>query len=165
MGISALLFAISEYKVITKREKNISKKMYIFKLIATTGVMLTFLVTALYLAPIVVKDFWRLFKNSNLFYHLVIPILSFIAFVFFEHTDIERKYTLWGIIPIFIYAIFYVGNILLHLENGKVLPNYDWYFFAQGSLMTTIVVFILMHIITYVICLIIWFINKKVEFK
>lgn len=163
MGITSLIFAILEYRIITKKEKKISSKLYTLKLVSTVGVMLTFLVTTCYLAPFLVDNFFILFKNSNLFFHFIIPVISLITFVFFEHADIKFKDTFWGVLPVSLYAIFYILNILTHIENGKVLPQYDWYFFAQGGLIQTIIVFIFMHIFTYLISLCLWFLNKKLR--
>ena len=161
MGITALIFAISEYKIINQKEKKISSKLYVLKLISTVGVTLTFIVTTFYLAPFIVDNFFVLFKNSNLFFHLIIPILSLVTFVFFEHANIKFKYTFYGLIPVILYGLFYVTNVLIHIENGAVLKKYDWYFFAQGGLLTTIFVFVFLHVLTYIISLSIWFLNKK----
>jgi len=164
MGLISLLFAFYEYQIIKNKVKIIPKEIYVMKLIFTVSVMLTFFITTFYLAPFSSKGFWSMFQNSNLFFHLIIPILSLITFVFFENTNkIKFKYTAWGLLPTFIYAIFYVVNIYIHIENNKVSYLYDWYGFAQGSLVSIIIVFALMHIITYVICVTIWFFNKKLK--
>ena len=39
-----------------------------------------------------------------------------------------------------LYASFYTPNVLLHLDNGKVNPVYDWYGFLQFGVWTTIIV-------------------------
>jgi len=164
MGIMALIFAIYEYQIIDKKSKKIPEKIYVLKLVSTTSVMLTFLVTVLYLAPYAKTGFFSMFQNSNLFFHLIIPVLSLITFIFFENKNLKFKYTFYGLIPTFFYAIFYVINILTHLENGKISFKYDWYGFAQGGINTIGIIFTLMHIITYVITLIIWFLNRKLGY-
>ena len=162
MGIISLLFAIFEYKLIKNKIKVIPKELYIIKFMFTVSIMLTFFTTVLYLAPFAPKGFFSMFQNSNLFFHFVIPVLSFITFILFEKNDfVKFKNTFLGLIPTFIYAFFYVINLLVHLENGRVSSEYDWYGFAQGNLVSTIIVFFLMHLFTYIICLIVWFLNKK----
>ena len=47
------------------------------------------------------------------------------------------------------------------MENGKVSPVYDWYWFVQNGVWTAIIVVPLMFLITYLITLILWKINKK----
>ena len=99
--------------------------------------------------------------NSNLFYHLIIPVLSIITFVFFEKNNkINFKDTLYGLLPVIVYSFFYVTNILIHMENGKVSPIYDWYWFVQNGVWTIIIVGSLMLLITYLISLGLWKLNK-----
>ena len=103
-----------------------------------------------------------MFQNSNLFFHLIIPILSLITFVFFEKTNkIKFKYTFLCLIPIIVYGIFYTINILLHLDNGRIISKYDFYGFAQGGVNTILFVFLFMLIISYIITLLTWYLNKK----
>ena len=90
-----------------------------------------------------------MFKNSNLFYHLIIPLLSIITFTIFESTDkIKFKDTFVGIITMFIYSIFYLVNVLIHVENG---------------LQAAFVVIPIMYLITYFISCGLWFLNKKIS--
>ena len=162
IGIMSLLFAYFEYQIIKGKRKNIPSKLYIIKYIATIGVLLTFLVTVLYLAPFSPKGFFSMFQNSNLFFHLIIPILSLITFVFFEKTDkIKFKHTFLSLIPTLAYSIFYVAIILTHLEDGKIALTYDWYGFAQGGLKVAILVFIFIQVATYIVGLSIWFLNRR----
>ena len=50
-------------------------------------VTLTFSVVFLYLGPISKGGISKLLQNSNLFFHLVIPLLNIIDFVFFVKID------------------------------------------------------------------------------
>ena len=157
MGIISLLFAIKEIK-----NEEITKNMYRLKLMSTTAVTLTFIVVFIYLGPISKDGIKSMLQNSNLFFHLIIPVLSIINLTLFEKTDkLKRKDTLYGIIPTVIYALFYLTNILIHVENGKVSPIYDWYWFVQGGLKTAIIVAPTIILITYIISLILWKINRK----
>lgn len=49
------------------------------------------------------------------------------------------------------------------MENGKVSPEYDWYWFAQGGLWQIIIVVPLIFGITYIISLLLWKLNRKVK--
>ena len=119
-GITSLLFVVYECLVLKKRINTIPKFVYILKYISTVAVSLTFLVTLFYLAPSFGKHFWFLYQNSNLFFHLLVPILCFISFTIFEKTKLSFKYTLWSVSTMVLYGIFYIGNILIHQENGIV---------------------------------------------
>ena len=37
-----------------------------------------------------------------------------------------------------IYAIYYITNILIHIENKMVSLDYDWYYFVQAGINTFI---------------------------
>ena len=153
MGIVALLFAITKIR---------STALYVWKLIATGAVTLTFL--------IVFGDFWLALKipimsmlqNGNLLYHLVIPVLSILTFVFFERTErIKFRYTFLGMIPTFVYAIFYAIVVFTHMENGVVPKEYDWYGFTNAGIYAGIAVIPAMLILSYIICFLLWLANRK----
>lgn len=164
IGIIALLFCYLEFKLLKERIKEIPTIAYILKMIATTAVGLTFLVVFAYLGPITEYGIIAMIMNSNLFFHLITPLLSMICFTLFEKTNkIKFKYTFLGILPTFLYAIYYMINIFIHMENGKVSPVYDWYWFVQNGVWTAIIVVPLMLFITYIITLILWRINIKKE--
>ena len=101
-------------------------------------------------------------QNSNLFLHLIIPVLSIITFIFFEKTNkFKTKDALFGIIPTLLYEVYYLINIIVHMENGKVSTIYDWYWFLQNGVWTAIVVGPFMIIISYLISLILYKLNKR----
>lgn len=161
MGIASFAFMIEEIKLLKGINKSINKKMYILKLMATTAVTITFLTVFLYLGPISKDGIPSMIQNSNLFFHLIIPVLSIITFVFFEKTNtISFKNTLFGIIPTLIYELYYLINILIHIENGKVSPLYDWYWFLQNGVWTAIIVAPFMLIVSYLVSIVLWKINK-----
>ena len=128
---------------------------------ATTSVGLTFFTVVAYLGPISKGGIPSMLMNSNLFLHLIIPTTSIVVFVFFERNEkIKFKHVVLGVIPMLIYAVCYLTNILIHMENGKVSPKYDWYWFVQNGVWTAAIVVPIMIVITYVISLILWICNK-----
>ncbi len=162
MGIVALLFAIKEIGVLRGNIDEIPAKYYVLKLMGTVAVGLTFFVVFAYLEFIVEGGIALLLMNSNLFLHLIIPVLSILNFAIFEKIDkLKFKYTFFGLIPTMVYAIYYVTNVLIHMENGKVSPIYDWYWFVQNGVWTAFIVTPVILIITYIISLLLWKINKK----
>lgn len=162
MGIVSLIFVIKEKALLEGKIDEIPASLYIMKLVSTVGVALTFLVVFCYLGPIASGGLISLLKNGNLFFHFLIPLLSIINFIFFEQTDkLKFKYSFIGILTALVYAIFYLINVLIHIENGKVSPMYDWYWFVQGGLWQAIIVLPLMLVITYIISLLLWKFNRK----
>ena len=162
MVIATILFAHKERKLINGEIKKIPVLYYILKYIGTVSITLTFLVVAVYLSRIVDGGIIVLLQNSNLFFHLIIPILSIITFLIFERTDkIKFHYVISSLIPVMLYAIYYILNIILHLEDGKVSPKYDWYWFVQNNINNAYIVGTVIIITTFVIGLVIWIINRK----
>ena len=162
VGLISLILCYFEYQVIKNKRNEIPSYLYIFKLVGTVSVMLTFLVTAFYLAPSIPNGYYALYRNAYLFFHLIVPLLSLISFIFFEKTNkIKFKYLFLSLAPIILYGIFYIANILLHLDNGNISKEYDFYMFAQGGTNTIIFVFLVIQILSFIITLIIWLLNKE----
>lgn len=161
MGIASLIFLIEEMKVLKEFQESISMNKYILKLTSTTAVSLTFFIVFTYLGPISEGGIKTMLMNSNLFFHLFIPILSIIVFIFFEKTNqIDIKKTLYGTIPTIIYEFYYLTNILIHMENGKVSPLYDWYWFVQNGVWDSLFIAPLILVISYIISLTLWKLNR-----
>ena len=103
-----------------------------------------------------------LLKNSNLFFHLITPLLSIITFILFEKTNkLSFKYTFIGTSSTIIYSIFYTTNVFIHIKDGKVDQIYDWYYFVQGGLHQTFFVLPIMLIFSYIISLLLWYFNRR----
>ncbi len=162
VGISSLLLLIYEILFI-KKGKSIPRELFIFKYLGTTSVLLTFLVTTFFLAPFSVFNFLDFYKNSNFFFHFLIPVISGISFIFFEKNNISFKETFLSIIPMFIYALIYMINVFTHLENGAVSYEYDFYWFLRGGINTVFIVVPVIFISTYLIGFITWKLNHKIN--
>jgi hypothetical protein len=135
--------------------------LYILKLSATTAVSLTMIITVFFLAPSA-EHFYDLFLNSNLFMHLLTPVLCIISFSFFESFGKTAfPLSLTGLLPMLCYAAYYIPNILIHLENGKTSYEYDWYGFLKGGLNTIWFVMLILFSITLFISITLWALNKK----
>ena len=162
MGIAALLFIIQEWKVLTGKQKRIAKRFYVYKLMATCAVGLTFIIVFFYLGRITPNGFFSIYMNQNLFFHGLIPLLSMINFVLYEKTnELWMRHTFMSMIPVVVYAMYYVTNILLHVENNHVSPTYDWYWFVQNGVTKVIVVLPMIFVLTYFIGFILMRLNKR----
>ena len=162
MGIVALIFLIQQKKLLNGKIKDIDRKYYIYKLMATCSVSLTFVITCGYLGQITPNGFLSMYMNNNLFFHGLIPLLSIINFIFFEKTNkLKIKDTFLALIPIILYAIYYLINILIHIENNKISPEYDWYWFVQNGVWKIIIVVPLILVISYIISYVLWWLNKR----
>jgi len=158
MGITSFIYA---YYLL--HHKNINYKLSLLKLLSTTAVSLTFIVVFVYLGPISPYGIKAMLLNSNLFFHLIIPVLSIISFIFFEEHKLKIKDALYGIIPTLIYSIYYLLNVLFHMEKGVVDPKYDWYWFAQNGTLGIIIVIVVIYLFSYILSLILYLFNKKIH--
>ena len=164
MGIVSAIFAVYEYKIIKNKEQSIPTRLYAVKLITTVGVTLTFITVAFYLAPIATYGYFSMFRNANLFLHLLVPVLSIISFCFLEKTkELDFKHTFIGMTTMVLYTIFYTINILIHVENGTVATKYDWYWFVQNGIWSIVIVVPIMFLLTYAISFGLWKVNKSLK--
>lgn len=164
LGISALLLWIQE----KKKKKNggkIAEGYYILKFAATTSVFLTMMVTACFLAPFTNYRFIDFYMNSNLFFHFLIPLLSIISFVFYDSCGISFRNTFYGVLPMVVYGIVYIANIIPHVSHNQVSLDYDFYGFFRGGISTVYFVVPIMLIVTYALGCSLWFIHNKIQKK
>ena len=160
MGITSGIFIFYSIKALKNKEYEIPKSIYLLKLVSTTAVTITFLVVFCYLGQISKGGMRSMLLNSNLLFHLFIPVLSIISFIFFERNDkLSAKNALFGILPTLIYGTFYLINVLIHTQNGKVSPIYDWYWFVQNGVSTAIIVFPMSILLSYAVSLVLWRLN------
>lgn len=160
-GIMALVYMIYLILLSKGKIKVMPKWLSYLKLAAATGVTLTMMVTVFFLAPKSTTTYFAYFMNSNLFMHLITPLLCIISFIIFEPAQLSFIESFTGTCPMILYAIYYIPNILLHLDNGKVSTNYDWYGFLFAGLNTIWFVIPLILLITWIFAICLWFVNKK----
>ena len=160
-GFVSLVYMIYLCLLAKGKIKEMPKFMSYLKLASTTGVTLTMMVTICFLAPRSTTTYFAYFMNSNFFMHFLTPLLCIITFAFFEPVKLSFKQSCYGTCFMILYAIFYIPNILLHLDNGKVLPEYDWYGFLFGGLNTIWFVIPLLWLITWLFSICLWYVNKK----
>lgn len=162
VAVASLFLALEEQEVLKDSRKVISFRSYLFKLIATVSVTVTFLTVFIYLGPGSKGGLSSMLTNSNLFFHFIIPVLSIISFVLFERTDkIDKKYIKYGILPVLMYGVFYISNVVIHIDNYKVSTKYDWYWFFQKGLWLIFIVIPLMLFLSYFITYILYKLNYK----
>ena len=162
VGVSALLMAISQYGVLKGTKETVAPWLYTLKLVATVSVVITMLVTVFYLGFVVPTGYLSLFQGSNFFFHLLVPVLSVIAFVFFEKTDcIAFKCNFFSFIPLVLYGIYYAVSVLTHMENGVVQPGYDWYQFFKLGTTSLLIVYPFFLGFSFLISYILWKLNRK----
>ncbi len=160
-GVASLIFAVYEIGCVKGKFTKIPRAVIVLKYVATVGVALTMFTVIFFLAPFVAKSYPMMFKNSNLFFHLIVPLVSLVSFLFFEPMPhFSRRTVLWGPLPMFVYSVFYTINALLHIEDGTVSMKYDWYGFLSGGVKFAVPAFLLMLFGTALISAGIFFGNR-----
>ena len=161
MGIMAAVYVVYDILIIIGKIDAIPAAVRLLKLTSTVGVSVTLLTVVLYLTPITGENAATLYMNANLFFHLLVPLLSIVTWLVFERGDNIRFRWLWiCILPTLIYGIFYAINAFSHTVEGKVPYRYDWYGFVQGGVGMTILVFACMLAFVYGVTYVLWAINK-----
>lgn len=163
IGIVSFILAIFEYKLLRGKIDKIPESVYILKMIGTAAITLTFIVTLFFLAPL--YGFYAMYNNNNLFFHLITPILSIISYIFFEKYDNKYRYAFLGILPMFIYSIYYTSMVLIHINDDGLTFKYDFYGFLQGNINNIYIVIPSIFIFSFIISILLIFFNKKTSSK
>ena len=164
MGVIALFTALQLRQVIRGQREDLSTACYVWYLAGTVGVTLTMLVTVFFLEPTMAPQFglFALFAGSNFLLHLFNPLLAIVAFTVYEKTrNIPFRHTLTGIVPMVLYAVFYVANCVRHSVNGMVDIAYDWYGFLAGGVKTVWIVIPVIFLFTWLISVALWRLNRR----
>jgi hypothetical protein len=156
LGIVSFVAALELYRVPKGKKEEVPSYVYLLKLSGTAAVTVTMLVTVFFLEPTMGRYFgwFALFANANLFLHLLNPLAAIVTWISFEKNDrLTKKSVLPAIVPTLLYVIYYVVEVLTHIENGVIQPGYDWYGFFVPGLKSAIIVLPVFVLFTYLVCL------------
>lgn len=160
-GITAFIYIVYLIRE-NKTQKPIPVAVRILRYIATIDLIITFLVVALFLGFIYEEGYFLLFVNANFFFHFAIPVINFISFTFFEDAPkMKIKQTLWGLVHMVLYSIFYMTVVITHFHDGAVDIYYDWYAFAQKGLAIAFVCAAILYAITYGLAFLLYKLNNR----
>ena len=140
--LSNFFVAIVAVMVIVRDIKNLVHDSYDYptwlitlKHVATTAVTITFLTVLLFLAPsfaIAGKGYFTLLLGTHCYMHVLNPVLAILSYVFFESChNINLKQSLYGLLPVAIYAVIYTTMVVFVGEANGGWP--DFYNFTFGG--------------------------------
>ena len=87
--------------------------IWTLKYIGTAAVTVTMLTVFLFLAPSIGKDWVKyLLTGSDIFMHLLTPLLALFTFCVFERQGMTFLQSLWGMLPVLLYGPLYLYKIL-----------------------------------------------------
>lgn len=119
--ISAAIYVVFLLRNRKDKSKEIPKWVSILKYTSTLSLLVTFLVVVFILTPYYGKDIiiWIFFVGSNLFYHTLCPIITFISFMFFESHKINGiKDNFRAVYFTIAYAIVFITLNILKVYEG-----------------------------------------------
>lgn len=159
MGCVAIVYAYYQFLIIKKKRDKIPHVLTIFNLVATSAVALTFVIVVAFLGPGYGYD--KMYKNANLFFHLLVPVVAMINFIIFTKNE---KYsfvqTLYTIVPSFLYGTVYF--IVVASQNAYGDINIDFYFFGKDGPLVGAFNFLAVMSIAYLVAVILYFANRLV---
>ena len=87
--------------------------IWTLKYIGTAAVTVTMLTVLLFLAPSFGKGALKvLLSGTDLFMHLITPLLALVSFCVFERRGMTFCESLWGLLPVLLYGPLYLYKIL-----------------------------------------------------
>lgn len=134
--------------------------MMTLKLSAAAAVTVTFLVVACFFGPL--YGYRYMYLGSNLWFHLIIPLLGMIEFCLLDGTIPFRMTFLAGT-PALVYGCFYLGNILIN-GKGEWPDTNDWYGFLNWGWGPAFVIFAVIILTSWGTACLLRVINKLVKF-
>lgn len=169
-SLSNILVALASFVMLIFNIKNLSKGTNYypawattFKYLATVGVAVTFFTVAFFLAPagpISGKSFLSFYTANSFFLHFLTPVLAIISFVLFEKMDnFKFSETLWGLLPVVLYAIVYVIMVVIVGSEGG-WPDFYGFTFG-GSVWAAICSCVVMISLTWGLSVLIRFVHIK----
>jgi hypothetical protein len=162
-GVTSLVYAYYLYKSTKKVE--IPSLLKLLKLMSTGGVIVTFLTVVFYLIPVMGNEWYKLLVGSQFLFHLVIPVLSFITYLFFEDNVVKSKYILFNLIPIVLYGLFYLLVATSHVVDGKIDIEYDWYLFMKNGIVVGLLTYVFFIIFNIALVYGLNKLNKRINSK
>jgi len=127
--------------------------MMVLKLAAAAAVTVTFLVVACFFGPL--YGYAQLYLGSNLWFHLIIPLLGIVEFCLLNG-EIPFRMTFLTGTPALIYGCFYLGNILIN-GKGEWPDTNDWYGFLNWGYGPAMVIFAVIILTSWgTACLLRW---------
>ena len=94
--------------------------IWMLKYIGTAAVTVTMLTVLFFLAPSFGKGALKvLLSGTDLFMHLITPLLALVSFCVFEKRVMTFCQSLWGMLPVVLYGPVYLYKILFALPEKR----------------------------------------------
>ena len=147
---NTLCAVVSLITAVTALAGGIPQWAWTLKYIGTAAVTVTMLTVIFFLAPSIGKDWYDVLLKgaSNLFMHLLTPLMALISFCLLEKRGMSFPQSLWGMLPVALYGPLYLYKIAFAPEEKRWK---DFYGFNKNG--NWKISFTAMVIGTFLICL------------
>ena len=162
MGFASIIAFV--WEVLDLAKKRESETPYpiwlkILMLAAVTSVTLTLMTVLLFLGP--VFGYVMMFSGVSFYMHLITPLLSILTLAVFTMCEgLRFRSTFIAIVPVALYAVYYVGNILIN-GVGSGLSSNDWYGFMMWGYAGIPFVVLVMLLAVWLIALGLYFLSAR----
>ena len=106
-----------------------------------------------------------MYKNANLFFHLIVPLIAMTEYILLSDAPKEMKWKIFSALLTLVYGIGYILNILINGMGGRYPNNNDFYFFLRWGWGVAILIFAVIVSVTFGIACLLSFLNSKVHAK
>jgi len=128
--------AVCAVYTLTHLGKKLPGPLVYVKFVSVAAVMVTFFTVLLFLGP--AFGFLSMYRRANLYFHLIVPLVSLAATFFAKGDEIPlKKAVLYGFIPVIAYASYYCTRFAI-LKTG------DWYGFFTWGVVPGIGIFLIL---------------------
>ena len=142
----------------TRSDKPIPRGAAVIKYVGATATALTFIVVVTFLGTVYKVP--GLYSGANLWFHVVVPVLSFIGVIISEGPRMTIRDSLIAVLPMIVYGISYISNILINGMGESPYSN-DWYGFLYWGWGPGLVIFLILILISWAAALLMRLIHNK----
>ncbi len=128
------------------RDPRYERLLFFLKYTGAATIFLTFLVVVFFLGPIF--GYRMMYVGSNFWFHAFIPLLCAAEFILTETQVPTGREKILAVIPMFIYGVCYLSNILINGAGEGRYTN-DWYGFTRWGLPAGFAIFAFLCLIVY----------------
>ena len=154
-GIASVFFIVSA----VKNRGAASRFVRFFKYVAAVQVAITFLTVIVLLVPI--WGFSEMFKGPNFIFHLLIPIAAVVEYIVFNDDRPSFRENLFVLIPLLLYGVGYVVNILINGVGDTPETRNDWYHFLDWGWGVGAVILVVIGVTAFVVGLLLRLTKRK----
>ena len=102
-----------------------------------------------------------LYRGANLWFHLVVPLVSFVSFILGGREKIAFRDSFVSVVPMLIYGIWYILNNLIK-GIGEWPATNDWYGFLTWGWGPGAAIFLVLILMTWGVSLLLRAAHNKI---